>query len=189
MPAGTYSDPDTKLMDYFPFPRRRVKLTKRGLFLDLSISTFKRDILNLIGGTEQHLELWHFYNAGECTIVFASVRVAIAVQEAFELWSKGIPEAILKGKSNAIAMGISHEELQLSGRYADVMATFAHDFNERTDHVLFSTFEWVEDEGFTGVGRGGMEKGKVFREPGQRGYKSNGQASKGMWSGPPVAKA
>jgi len=189
MPAGRYSDPDTKLMDQPPFLRRRLKFTKKGLFHDLPICTFKQDILSLIGTSEQHLELWHFYNAGECTVVFASVRVAIQVRDAFGLWARGIPEAVLKGKTNAAAMGISQEELQLRGRYADVEVSFAHDFNERPEQPLWSTFEWVEDEGFTGVGRSGLlERGKVFREPGQRGYRSVGQAVKGLWQGPKMRK-
>lgn len=194
MPAGPYSDPDTKLMDTAPFPRRRIKFTKKGLFHDLPISTFKRDILALLGGGNEHfVELCHFYNAGECTIVFASVRVAVTVKESFERWCQGIPEAILKGKSNAVAMGISQAELQLMGRYAGVEASFAHDFNEKVDQPLWTTFEWVEEEGFTGVGRttgsGGADRGRVFREPGQRGYRSVGQAIKGLWQGPKPAAA
>lgn len=67
--------------------RRRIKWSRSRLFYDVSLKQFKKDVLSTVGGPA-NVEFFHFYNPGECTVVFASVGIASACLAAFEQWKK-----------------------------------------------------------------------------------------------------
>lgn len=105
--------------------RRRLKWSRSRLFYDVPLAVFKEDIYEIIGG--DNVELFHFYNPGECTVVFASVKVAAACYEKFQTWKKEV--AVRDAEGNLL------EPLVLGkagkgGRYERVDVSYVHDFNE-----------------------------------------------------------
>lgn len=138
------------------YARRRVKWSRARLFYDVSLQQFKRDVLNTVGGI-QNVELFHFYNPGECTVVFASVEVAATCVAAFESWRtekleegsvrsektgrsegwgekrdrsrSGPPSAECVGPGGVERQPLGHLDGKM-GRYSGVEFGFVKDFNE-----------------------------------------------------------
>lgn len=107
-------DPDLASMSAPRHARRRLKWSRARLFYTVTLARFKADVRRVAGAS--NVELVHFYNPGEATAVFASVRVASAVLRWFE--------------ERARSVGSVYEGLGVA---------FAHDFNE-TPAVLFSQY-------------------------------------------------
>lgn len=84
---GTPFELNAELVEMGPpeYKRRRMKWSRARLFYDVSMRQFKRDVLASVGGAA-NVELFHFYNPGECTVVFASVGVAQTCFDAFTAW-------------------------------------------------------------------------------------------------------
>ncbi|KAB8360611.1 hypothetical protein FH972_024349 [Carpinus fangiana] len=113
--------------------RRRVKWARSRLFHAVPISTFKRDVLKLVGGHE-NVEMWHFYNPGECTVVFASVATAYLVVSTFGVWGAAKTKGVLKKGANEL------DKIKADGRYMGVEVAFCKDFNEAPAGKIISSF-------------------------------------------------
>jgi len=160
------------------------------------MAVFKRDILEVVGNAA-NVELWHFYNMGECTVVFASVQCASDVLAAMRGWGGGGR----RGSGNAGGNGGGSGGGSGSGggkgkgdekqeRYKGVEVAYAHDFNERPEQKMWSCFAWEEGRG-PDANSGGGANWVSANGKNRAGwsYKSMGQAREGIWEGPPPAAA
>lgn len=94
--------------------------------------TFKKDVTSIAG--KGNIEFFHFYNVGECTVVFSSVVVAMEVLKKFRLWSEEYAGVSVQGGKSGIYFGVD--------------VAFAKDFNE-VPATLWSIWPGA----FGGVGR------------------------------------
>ena len=180
LPGGPFPiDSDIAAMAAPTHARRRLKMTRSGLFRDVNMAVFKRDVLEVVGSA-QNVELWHFYNMGECTVVFASVQCASAVLAAVRGWSGGGRKASHINTTTAGGKDEKHE------RYKGVEVAYAHDFNERPEQKMWSCFAWEEGCGPDANGGANWVSANGRNRTGWS-YKSMGQAREGIWEGPPPA--
>lgn len=153
IPCGPYPlDSHLMSMAHPTNARRRVKWSRSRLFYDVSQRQFKRDVLSVVGGPS-NIEFFHFYNPGECTVVFASVGVAAACLERFDEWSKEKLEGATRwlkeddvaghvagngGGKSVQGKVVGHLDKK-KGRYEGVEVSFVKDFNE-CPTVLYSHY-------------------------------------------------
>lgn len=151
------------------------------------MSVFKRDVLEVVGNA-QNVELWHFYNMGECTVVFASVQCASAVLAAIRGWSgSGGRRGSGNGTGNSSGNGGGKAKPdEKHERYKGVEVAYAHDFNERPEQKMWSCFAWEEGCGPDASGGANWISANGRSRTGWA-YKSMGQAREGIWEGPPPA--
>lgn len=140
-PIATHTAVFAAMRDPHRQARRRVKWARARLFHCVPLGTFKRDVLRLVrsaGAGTNAVELWHFYNPGECTVVFSSVAVAMRVVAAFQLWSRA---KVPKSGAAGLKRGAGEvEKVRADGRYVGVEVAFCKDFNEAPPGKLVSSY-------------------------------------------------
>lgn len=132
LPGSPYAlDEPLRSMNPPNHARRRLKWSRARIFYDVSKEQFKRDVLSTVGGPT-NVELFHFYNAGECTVVFASVGVAAACLAAFQEWRMEKLEGASRWlKEDDARLGKKEGHLdRKKGKYEGVEVGFVKDFNE-----------------------------------------------------------
>lgn len=132
IPGGPYPlDAPLLSMNHPTHARRRIKWSRSRLFYDVSQRQFKKDVLSTVGGPT-NVELFHFYNPGECTVIFASVGVATACLAAFDEWKDQKLEGATRWmKEDDARQGkvIGYLDKK-KGKYEGVDVGFVKDFNE-----------------------------------------------------------
>lgn len=159
LPLATYGlDADLLAMDAPGFARRRIKWSRARLFHDVNMVTFKRDVFSICG--RNNVELFHFYNPGEATAVFSSVKVAAVVKAWFDARSKRLGPGSHGVEANKT----------WDARYEGVDVSFCKGFEESRPDKLISSYarngavrRVTEEKGLEGLYMGPPVLGLVTR--------------------------
>lgn len=122
LPLAPYElEVDLLAMDPPSHARRRLKWSRSRLFHEVPLIDFKSDVMNVCG--RNNVELFHFYNPGEATAIFSSVKVAMVVKSWFD--ARKEPKALGGGRDS---------------RYVGVDCSFAKGFEEARPEKLISSY-------------------------------------------------